>query len=135
MGYLSITFNHFQFLLPMFHSFQSLDLLPHFLTLFLGIFLINLFIYLVWFLKKIFLTFFFLAALGLCCSAWAFSSCDKWGLLFIVVCWFSHCGGFSCCGAWGLGLWASVVAACMLSSCGTQALECTDFSICSAWAQ
>ena len=33
----------------------------------------NLFIYL------------FLAALGLCCCAWAFSSCGERGLLFIVV--------------------------------------------------
>ena len=28
---------------------------------------------------------FFLAALGLCCCAWAFSSCGERGLLFIVV--------------------------------------------------
>ena len=27
----------------------------------------------------------FLAALGLCCCARAFSSCSKWGLLFVVV--------------------------------------------------
>ena len=27
----------------------------------------------------------FLAALGLRCGVWAFSSCGKWGLLFIVV--------------------------------------------------
>ena len=32
---------------------------------------INLFIYL------------FLAESGLCCCAWAFSSCDEWGLLFV----------------------------------------------------
>ena len=36
-------------------------------------FLINLFIYL------------FLAALGVCCCAWAFSSCVERGLLFVVV--------------------------------------------------
>ena len=36
----------------------------------------------------------------------------------------SHGGGFSCCGAWALGMWASVVAACGLSSCGSQVLEC-----------
>ena len=36
-------------------------------------FKINLFIYL------------FLAALGLRCCAWAFSSCSEWGLLFIAV--------------------------------------------------
>ena len=35
-----------------------------------------------------------MAALGLCCSAWA-----------------SHCGGFSCCGARALGARASVVVA------------------------
>ena len=34
----------------------------------------------------------FLAALGLRCWVWV-----------------SHCGGFSCCGAWALGTWASVV--------------------------
>ena len=27
----------------------------------------------------------FLAALGLHCCAWTFSSCNKWGLLFVVV--------------------------------------------------
>ena len=36
---------------------------------------INLFIYL-----------FFMAALGLRCCMWIFSSCSEWGLLFIVVC-------------------------------------------------
>ena len=35
----------------------------------------------------------------------------------------SHCGGFSCCRAQALGTWASVVVACGLSSCGSQALE------------
>ena len=42
-----------------------------------------------------------------------------WGL-----CWgarASHCGGFSCCGAWALGAWASVVVARRLSSCGARA--------------
>ena len=33
----------------------------------------------------------------------------------------SHCSGFSCCGAQALGVWASVVAACRLSSCGMRA--------------
>ena len=37
--------------------------------------------------------------------------------------WTSHCGGFSCCGAWALGVRASVVAARGLSSCGSRALE------------
>ena len=43
----------------------------------------------------------------------------------------SHCGGFSCCGTWALGMWASVVAA--LGSCDTRALECR-LSSCGTWA-
>ena len=45
----------------------------------------------------------------------------------------SHCGGFSCCGARALGAWASVVVACGLSSCGSQAVE-RRLSSCGAWA-
>ena len=41
----------------------------------------NLFIYL--FIINLFIL--FLAALGLHCCVWAFSSCGKWGLLFVVV--------------------------------------------------
>ena len=26
-----------------------------------------------------------MAVLGLCCCAWAFSSCSEWGLLFVAV--------------------------------------------------
>ena len=39
----------------------------------------------------------FLAALGLCCCAQAFSSCGERGLLSLA--WASHGRGFSCCGA------------------------------------
>ena len=35
--------------------------------------------------------------------------------------WASHCGGFSCCRAQALGMWASVVVARRLSSCGARA--------------
>ena len=35
----------------------------------------------------------------------------------------SHCSGFSCCGALALGVWALVVVARRLSSCGLRALE------------
>ena len=35
----------------------------------------------------------------------------------------SHCRGFSCCGARALGMWASVVVACGLRSCGSRDLE------------
>ena len=63
----------------------------------------------------------FLAALGLLCCAWAFSSCGKWGLLFCCGAQASHCRGFSCCGARALGTRASVVVAHGLScsvACG-----------------
>ena len=66
----------------------------------------------------------FMAALGLRCFAWAFSSCGAWA---------SHCGGFSCCRAWALGARASVVVARGLSSCGLQALE-RRLTSCGAWA-
>ena len=52
----------------------------------------------------------------------AFSSCGKWGLLFVVV----HgllIAVASRCGAWALGTRASVVVARGLSSCGSQAPE------------
>ena len=63
-----------------------------------------------------------MAALGLCCCAWTFSSCGKWWLLCCSA-RASHCGGFSCCGARALGVRASVVVAHGLSSCGSRALE------------
>ena len=56
----------------------------------------------------------FLAALGLHCCAWAFSSCDERA---------SHCSGFSRCGTRALGARASVVVAHGLSSWGSRALE------------
>ena len=49
--------------------------------------------------------------------------------------WASHCGGFSCCGAWALGTQAPVVAAHGLSSRGSKALECVSFSSYGTWAQ
>ena len=48
--------------------------------------------------------------------------------------WASHCGGFFCCGAQALGVRASVVPACRLNSCGSQALE-HRLSSCGAQAQ
>ena len=35
--------------------------------------------------RVFFLNFFFLAVLGLCCCAQAFSSCGEWGLFFVAV--------------------------------------------------
>ena len=40
-----------------------------------------------------------MAVLGLRFCARAFSSCGKWGPLFIAVCGISHYRGLSCCGA------------------------------------
>ena len=55
--------------------------------------------------RSIFRFYLFLALLGLCCGVRA------------------YCGGFSCCRARGLGAWASVVVAPMLSSCDLWAPE------------
>ena len=65
----------------------------------------------------------FLAALGLRGCTWAFSSCGEQGLLFIVVRGLLIAVA-SRCGARALGVWASVVVARGLSSCGSWALEC-----------
>ena len=62
-----------------------------------------------------------------------FSSCGEWELFSSFGAQASHCGGFSCCGTWALGAWASVVAAHGLSSCGSWALE-HRLSSCGAWA-
>ena len=103
----------------------------------------NFIYFLITYLINLFL---FLAALGLRCCVQAFSSCGKWGLLFVAVRGLLICGGFSCCGARALGAWASVVVARGLSSCGSQALErrlrsCGSralehrLSSCGTWAQ
>ena len=46
----------------------------------------------------------------------------------------SHCGGFSCCGAWAVGMRASVVVAYELSNCGSRVPE-RRLSSCGAQAQ
>ena len=48
-----------------------------------GIWLIYIYIY--FFFSLLFFLNLFLAVLGLCCCAQAFSSCSEWGLLFIAV--------------------------------------------------
>ena len=73
------------------------------------------FLFLLSFFINLFLIYLFLAQLGLCCCAQAFSSCDEQGPLFIAV------RGL-------LIVVASLVAehglqACGLSSCGSRALE------------
>ena len=63
-----------------------------------------------------------MAALGLRCYAWAFSSCGKRGLLFVLVRRLLIAVAFRC-GAWALGVRASVVVVSGLSSYGSRALE------------
>ena len=64
-----------------------------------------------------------MAALGLRCCTWAFSSCGERGLLFIVVCGLFTAVDSLCFGAWALGIRTSVAAARGLSRCGLRALE------------
>ena len=64
-----------------------------------------------------------MAALGLRCCTWAFSSCGEQGLLFTVVLIGLLIAVASCCRAQALGTWASVIVAHGLSSCGSRALE------------
>ena len=66
----------------------------------------------------------FLAALGSSLLRTGFLQLQRAGATLPCGVWASHCGGFSCCGAWALGVLASVVAARKLSSCGSWALEC-----------
>ena len=47
-----------------------------------------------------------LAALGLRCSAWAFSSCGERGATLRGGARALQCCGFSCCGPWAVGVWA-----------------------------
>ena len=73
--------------------------------------------------KSIYFIYLFLAALGLPCCTRAFSSCSEWGLLFAAVPGLLIAVASLCCGARALGVQASVVVACGLSSWGLQSLE------------
>ena len=74
----------------------------------------SIFFFFFFFNEFIYFIYLFLAALGLPCCARALSSCGARA---------SHCGVFSCCGAWALGTRASVVVAHGLSNCVLRALE------------
>ena len=82
---------------------------------------------------KILFIYLFFAVLGLCCYAWAFSSCSVRGLFFVAVRGLLIAMASLCCGARALGTRDSVVVACGLSSCGSWALE-HRLSSCGAWA-
>ena len=64
------------------------------------------YIYIYFFLIFIYL---FLDVLGLCCYVWVFSSCSELGLLSSYSAQAFCSSGFSCCRAWAVGTWASVV--------------------------
>ena len=70
---------------------------------------INLFIYIYFWLRWVFIA---VCGLSLVVASGAALHCGARA---------SHCGGFSRCRARAPGAWASVVVACRLSSCGTQA--------------
>ena len=70
-------------------------------------------------LKTIYL---FLSVRVPCCCV-GFSLVVVRGLLSGCDAWASHCSGFSCCRAWALGTWVSVVAAHGFSSCGSWTLQ------------
>ena len=75
-----------------------------------------------------------LAALGLCCCVQVFSSCSEQGLLFDAVRGLLIVVASPVAEHQLQGVWASVVVARGLSSCGSQALECR-LSSCGTWAQ
>ena len=72
------------------------------------------------FFKEIFIYLFILAVLGLLPCA-GFLQLWRAGATLHCSARASHCDGFSCCRARGLGARASVVVACGLSSCGSRA--------------
>ena len=84
--------------------------------------MINFMLYIVYynffFINFIYL---FLAALGPCCCAQAFSSCTSGGPLFRCGARASHCGGPSPCGARAPSTRASAVVARGLGSCSARA--------------
>ena len=64
-----------------------------------------------------------LLALGLCCCVW---TCLYLEWVEAALCYgaqASHCGGFSCCRAQALGIWAAVAVTHRLINCGSRALE------------
>ena len=96
---------------PLQHGSESLKKLKMWNLLFyLFIYLLNL----------------FLAALGLHCCAWAFSSCGERGLLLL------RCTGFS--SPWLLLLWSTGSRRAGFSSCGSRALK-HSLSSCGTGAQ
>ena len=82
----------------------------------------------IYILKQFYVFIFGCVEFSLLCQL--FSTCGQQGLLCSCGVWAFHCGGFSCCRAWALGMQASVAVAHGISSCGSWALE-HRFSTCS----
>ena len=72
----------------------------------------------------------YMAVLGLYYCVWLSLVALSGSYCFAVA---SLCSSFSCCRAWALGMWASVVTAHGLRSCGLWALE-HWLSSCGTWA-
>ena len=98
-----------------------------------GFFFFFCFAYQVFFIFNFFIFYFGCVGSSLLCAG--FLQLRRVGATLCCGAQASHCGGLSSCGAWALGVRASVVAACKLSSCGMRALEHADFSSCGARAQ
>ena len=54
------------------------------------------------FKKDLFIYLDFLAAMGLCCCTWTYSSCGEWA--YTLRQWTTHVGSFSCCRAQAYGI-------------------------------
>ena len=76
--------------------------------------------YFILFFNKFIYLFIYLLLHWVFAAARSFSSCGEQGLLFVAVHGLRITVA-SCCGAWALGVQASVVVACGLSSCGARA--------------
>ena len=72
-------------------------------------------------------------ALSLCCWGLGFSNCGDWGYSIVVLYTFLIVVASLVVKHGLYGSWASVTMACVLSSCGTWALEHVGFSSCVAW--
>ena len=73
-------------------------------------------------LKDSYLFFFFFCCVGSSLLCMGFLQLQRVGATLGCGARASHCGDFSCCQAWALGAWASVVVARGLRSCGSRAL-------------
>ena len=84
------------------------------------------------FFMYLFLLFFIFGCVGFSLLCVGFLQLQRAGVTLRCGVQASHCNRFSCCRARALGAWPSVVVACGLSSCGSQALK-HRLSSCGTW--